>query len=75
MQHKRHCSPAVAWQKPQPKAVRSVFSVGDPRESFSRAELSKILPVLLKKRMHTFTDTKIWDLGLGVLLNELVPRF
>lgn len=51
------------------------FSIGDPRETFSRAELSKILPVLLKKRMHTFTDTKIWDLGLGVLLNELVPRF
>lgn len=25
VQPKRHCSPAVTWQKPQPKAVRSVF--------------------------------------------------
>ena len=48
------------------------LSLSDARETFSRAELSKARPVLLKKRMHTFTDTKIWDLGL---LNELVPRF
>lgn len=66
VQPKRHCSPAVAWQKPQPKAVRSgFFSVDDPRETFSRAELSKILPVLLKKRTHTFTDTKIWESWAG----------
>lgn len=47
----------------------------DPRETFSRAELSETHPVLLKKRMHTFTATKIWELGLGVPLNERVPRF